>query len=57
MAIYKFHNQFLRLFQVNFANRDSEKFSSFNYCGEKKNAVLNFKKVISGTHNISLESA
>ena len=48
---------FLRLFKENFGNRDSENFSSFNYCGEKKNAVSNFKKVISGTHNTSLESA
>ena len=30
---------FLRLFQVNFANRDFEKFSSFNYYGEKNNPV------------------
>ena len=48
---------FLRPFKENFGNRDSENFSSFNYCGEKKNAVSNFKKVISGTHNTSLESA
>ena len=57
MAIYKFHNQFSKTFKENFANRDSEIFSSFNYCSEKKNAVSNFKKVISGTHNTSLESA
>ena len=57
---WKFINfiiSFLRLFKENFANRDSENFSSFNYCGEKKNAVSNFKKVISGTHNTSLEFA
>ena len=57
MVIYEFHNQFSKTFKENFANRDSENFSSFNYCSEKKNVVSNFKKVISGTHNTSLESA
>ena len=35
---------FLRLFKENFANRDSENFSSFNYCSEKKNALLKFQE-------------